>query len=451
MKAKKTTAATVTDILKSRKNLAAVHHLIDDFKVLHKIAYAMRQQKVKKYDKGKRAVAKLLGLKTTQVDTLTEHFGADSARDFFIKKLLDAKLATKLWDKYTGYDGKKLTTPYDLHQGTFKIKEKLVVVEPYSVKVKAHGAEFLMIPGSTSNYQDKASVAGRSWIIFHKDKVVEVKMAMEKLLAEHDPIKGQVVTFGNQLEIIELKEKFGSDQVVISDNLKEEIDLIVNMFKNHETLVKQNVPFKRGVLLSGVPGTGKTTVVQAMARKIIEAGGTVFIIAAQQLNQESVYKYVNRFKPVLMVYEDFDLMAAHRGHGATSVRSDFLNVLEGSLGVDGVITLATTNVIEDLDQAAIRHGRIDKIYPVDLPSYFMKVQLLKLHLEYYKVTVQLEDASEALKGFLDKAISGAAISSIILGARQRAAVEEREVTAGDLRWAATGERNTKESLGFASK
>jgi len=451
MKAKKTTAATVTDILKSRKNLASMHYLIDNFKVLHKIVYAMRLQKAKKYDKGKREIAKLLGLKTTQVETLVEDFGADEARDYFVKRLIDAGLATKLWDKYTGYDGKKVTQPYSLHQGTFKIKGEMIIVAPYTIKVKAHGVEFLMMPGSSSDYNQRDVWKGKSWIIFHKDKQIQVKQAMEKLIADYDPIKGQVVTFGNQLEIIELKEKFGSDQVVISPNLKEEMDLVVGMFKNHGTLVKQNVPFKRGILLSGVPGTGKTTVVQALARKIIEAGGTVFIIAAQQMNHEIVYKYVNRFKPVLMVYEDFDLMAAHRGHGGASVGSDFLNVLEGSLGVDGVITLATTNVIEELDQAAIRHGRIDKIYPVDLPSYLMKVELLKLHLDYYKVTVHLEEAVEALKGFLEKAISGAAISSIILGARQRAAVEGRDVTADDLRWAATGERNTKESLGFASK
>lgn len=455
-KIKKESYDSIKRMLMSKKTLECLGYMAKQLQIFNTLNNNLKGEKRNKDERSMaiKAIAQLLKLDKKSVHFFRTTFVSNAARSYFTGKLIEATYATPLWPEtmaYKVFDGKHVKRAYNLQAETMKIKNVVVEVKPHSVRVKYKKLEFLLFPGGTTSYHDheKKPFDGVLFVACNTKDLKEVTEAMEELDAQFDPIKNSVVTFGNELEIIELKEKFQVDQVIVTSLVREEIELIANMFKNHKSFIEKGVPFKRGVLFAGEPGTGKTTITNALTRRVIQEGGTVFVIAGQALKTDLVYKYVNRFKPVLIIFEDFDLMAGTRETDHGAVDSGLLNVLEGSLGVDGVITVGTTNRLEVLDPAAIRHGRIDKIYPMALPNTEMKLELLKLHMDFYKVPVDLSSASAALKPFLSrKNLTGAAISSIILSARQRAAVKDRDVLVEDLKWASNDMRKSTEDLGF---
>ena len=474
MKRKKTTAQKVKEILLKKENLQSVEYLIDQFRVFQSMAWKMRKLRRPSNNRDEismRAVANQLGISKEDLYFSRENFLDNSSRNYFVKRMMEGpdRCATRIFPDLKHYsqdalamcDGK--TVFLDCQGETddmIKIKGQLIEVHPYAIKVEYDDVKFLLFPAWKRGYyrNDKMKTNGIAWVCCKRDQFLKVKETLEKLKDKYDPIKGSMATFGSTFEIIELKEKFDISQVIVTPYVKEEIDFISNLFKNYKTLSASGLPFKRGVLFAGEPGTGKTTIVNALAKRVMAEGGTVFVMAAQKSTgcmggvpgQEQVYKYINKFKPAMIVFEDFDLMAGDRDEKG-GIDSELLNVLEGNLGVDGVITVATTNRVQLLDPAATRHGRIDKIYAIDMPNTTMKIELLKLHMDFYKVKVDLGSATEALKEVMEKSISGAVISSIVLTARQKASVEGRDVTVEDLSWAASGARKTKESLGFITK
>jgi len=99
------------------------------------------------------------------------------------------------------------------------------------------------------------------------------------------------------------------------------------------------------------------------------------------------------------------------------------------------VVVATTNIIENIDEAAIRSGRIDKTYTLDYPDLEMKKKLVEIHKKYYNIEI---DVFNILNGFLKSNITGATISSILLTAKQKAKIENRNVSEEDLKWAISG-------------
>jgi SpoVK/Ycf46/Vps4 family AAA+-type ATPase len=438
----------------TQENLDALEYLSNTLKSVNSLVLKVRQEVKKDTTKSRTQVAAMIGMKLEDVSfILLDSFVSNGQRDYFLKMLHEKKKGETLEGAHIQvFNGKELRQGYG--DETVKIKGKAIPVKPIPIKIKQQEGDFLLLP-QDSSWHGNRMMSGGLYICCATTQATKVAEEVEKLRIECDPIKNSMVTIGSMLEIIELKEKFDTEHVVITDYVRQELDLVASMFKNYKALKDAGIPFKRGILFSGDPGTGKTTTVNALAKRVLANGGTVFVASSINPNDtrgyslEGLYKFANQFQPSLVVLEDFDILAGQRRvEGGTS--SELLNVLEGNLGVEGVVTVATTNRLEVLDDAAKRHGRIDKIYAMDLPNATMKEKLLELHMAFYKVGLKYDSAMEALKEFLGQPISGAAISSIVLCAKQRATVEAREVTSADLIWAADGVR-MKGDLGFIAK
>jgi chaperone BCS1 len=139
------------------------------------------------------------------------------------------------------------------------------------------------------------------------------------------------------------------------------------------------VPYRRGYLLYGLPGTGKTSLVSAIGAKF---GMSIHVVNLSELNDRTLKKAMNSVpENSVILFEDIDCMKAGNrrqesevmraqinvtdsAQNATSDRggvtlSGLLNVMDGFLAPENVIFVMTTNDVEALDSALLRPGRID--------------------------------------------------------------------------------------------
>ena len=141
---------------------------------------------------------------------------------------------------------------------------------------------------------------------------------------------------------------------------------------------KLGVPYHRGYLFYGPPGSGKTSIVSALAGHF---GISIYAVNLTDFNDKSLLKAINDVPTKsLILFEDIDCMKTGKGrpdeegaakearapNGSTETQdrlgvtlSGLLNVLDGFSAPENMLFVMTTNKIDVLDRALLRPGRID--------------------------------------------------------------------------------------------
>lgn len=210
----------------------------------------------------------------------------------------------------------------------------------------------------------------KKYLEFHEVAVERSKRLNEKeIIVFTDGPKGVMV---NRQLVTHMIDK---SQVVLEEKIKKDIYESIDQFfkENKEFYQKYNIPHKRGVLLYGEPGNGKTTLVKSLV-------GTIDApIVYWQVNEyttsdsvRAVFDSASEMNPVVLVIEDLDSLP--RG-----TRSTFLNTLDGATTKEGIFLIGTTNYPEHIDKALInRVGRFDQVYEIKLPSEELRFDYLKI-------------------------------------------------------------------------
>lgn len=137
----------------------------------------------------------------------------------------------------------------------------------------------------------------------------------------------------------------------------------INVWKNSEEFYRERgIPYKLGILLYGEPGTGKSSLIHAIASLLNK--DVIVLTAGAILNGKlSRYNSVCCGAPPIIVIEEIDTIVNSRqnelGEKEKVILSELLNFLDGPSSPDSCIIIATTNHIEKLDPAIIRSGRFD--------------------------------------------------------------------------------------------
>jgi cell division protease FtsH len=173
------------------------------------------------------------------------------------------------------------------------------------------------------------------------------------------------------------------DGVIVPPSVWAEVDLNVGgLFRRRALLEELGLGTNRGLLLFGVPGTGKSALCRVLAAELAGEVTVVFCDARTIVDSiEAVYEELTRLSPALVVLEDLDLVVGRRRHGNDVGLHGFLAALDGAMSRhQGVVTVATTNDPQVLDDAAVRAARFDRMVEVPLPDTAQRRAILRRYL-----------------------------------------------------------------------
>lgn len=174
---------------------------------------------------------------------------------------------------------------------------------------------------------------------------------------------------GLSFTVIELPATVTRETVIVPDEVWTEVDLgVIAVRDRHEVLRAHGLGARRGVLLCGPPGTGKSAVSAVVAREVVGEFTVIYVEAkaGEDLLTAVVEEAQRLGGPVLIVLEDVDLWCRSRGSGDGGL-SELLQAMD--IEADArILTLASTNDAATLDKAAIRTGRFDSVVEVGYPS-----------------------------------------------------------------------------------
>lgn len=157
----------------------------------------------------------------------------------------------------------------------------------------------------------------------------------------------------------------------------------VRFFEHAELLRKSGRSLKRGLLLHGKPGTGKTYTAKWLAQTL--KGVTTILISADQLELvKECCQLARMLAPALVIMEDVDLIAGERtGNRHTAYQitlHQLLNEMDGLASNTEVLFLLTTNRPQVIEPAiAGRPGRVDQAIEFPLPDSACRRRLLELY------------------------------------------------------------------------
>jgi SpoVK/Ycf46/Vps4 family AAA+-type ATPase len=156
-------------------------------------------------------------------------------------------------------------------------------------------------------------------------------------------------------------------------------------------LKSEGLSIKRGLLLSGPPGDGKSTAIECFVNDI--AGEATIIVVEAVEHIRAIYQLAQSLAPAVVILEDLDLITKNRqdpySYAAVSkddVTGELLQVLSGGSAYADIVTIATTNHPEAIDEAlAKRAGRFDAHVRMGYPSDADKQRILNLYLDRFAV------------------------------------------------------------------
>jgi len=174
------------------------------------------------------------------------------------------------------------------------------------------------------------------------------------------------------------------ESVILADNLIEDILKDIKQFQDSEIWYNERgIPYRRGYLLHGKPGNGKSSLIMALA-STLQLDICVLNLSSNNLNDARLIELMASVpKHSLVLIEDIDCVFLQRkkADDKESVTfSGLLNAIDGVMASEGRVLFMTTNNIEVLDAALIRPGRVDMSIKLDNAS---REQMEQLFMRFF--------------------------------------------------------------------
>lgn len=236
----------------------------------------------------------------------------------------------------------------------------------FNVLWRGHLMDVLFVTWTEEGYRER-----HQWIIAESRFVAEE--FLRAVCVWSAEIHGEILVFDGgywykDAELFEAIKGASFDNLVLRAGLKRELqEDLASFFASREVYDIHKIPWKRGILLIGPPGNGKTHAVKALINQSNQPCLYVKSFNAcwgtDHDRIRDVFARARKTTPAIVVLEDLDSLIDDGN------RSFFLNELDGFAVNTGVVVLATTNHPEKLDSAILeRPSRFDRKYYFNLPA-----------------------------------------------------------------------------------
>lgn len=187
----------------------------------------------------------------------------------------------------------------------------------------------------------------------------------------------------------------GADQLLtVPDSMAERVLREIRLFHERKDRYRaMGITHKRGVLLHGQPGTGKTSTIVQLAQMFVEQLKG-YVLTELDVNVVRKLREVEAEAPILLVLEDVDRWSRNNSE------ESLLAFLDGDQQVDGVVVVATTNYLSQMPSRLInRPSRFDLVVEVGMPSAALREAYLRQRIPMTlteETIAALVEASEGL-------------------------------------------------------
>ncbi len=223
------------------------------------------------------------------------------------------------------------------------------------------------------------------------------------------------------------------DDVGGADEIKKLLTEVVLWQLKYDELFRQaGVRAPKGVLLHGVPGTGKTLLAKALAGEteanFIAIKGPQLLsrwVGESERGVREIFRKARQATPCIIFFDEIDALAPRRGGGSDSqvterMVSQLLTELDGIEELKGVVVLAATNRIDRLDPALLRPGRLEFHVELPMPDAAARRAILKVQTRHMPLgkDVDIEALVKSTEGLVGADLEGLCRQAALFAIRE---------------------------------
>ncbi|MCK5006267.1 MAG: ATP-dependent zinc metalloprotease FtsH [Spirochaetales bacterium] len=259
-------------------------------------------------------------------------------------------------------------------------------------------------------------------------------------------------------QYLDTGKKTTFSDVAGQEEAKYELQEVVEFLKSPQKFSKLGAKLPKGVLLVGLPGTGKTLMAKAIAGEadvsFFHMSGSDFVemfVGVGASRVRDLFEQGRKNAPCILFIDELDAVGRVRGAGyggGHDEREQTLNQMlvemDGFNTEDGVIIVAATNRPDVLDPALLRPGRFDRHVVIDMPDTREREKILKIHCRDIPLAddVDLSRVARATPGSSGADLANLVNEAALYGARR----DKKKVEMEDFEYA-----RDKAMMGIARK
>lgn len=170
-----------------------------------------------------------------------------------------------------------------------------------------------------------------------------------------------------------------------------------------ENYIKYEVVYKRGILIYGYPGNGKTSIIELISKILIEEHNGIVI----KINHTEEFHFlidllpklrnIEKDRKIIIIFEDIDGLVFNN----EIVERMLINYLDGAYKIDNVVNIATTNYPEKLkERITNRPSRFDRRYEINIPTSAVREFYIREMIKEDDInSISIEDWVKDTEGF----------------------------------------------------